>query len=121
MSEPESSKQPEKRGNSGQFQTGQPSANPSGRPKGSKNKATLFKDAVFDGIVLAAKRYAEDQGKGDGSQAEYIAGMLADNNHRGRIITIGSNMVPKELHAEVKVDRVSIVMGPDDDCKEGER
>ncbi len=46
--------------------------------------------------------------------------MLADKDHRGRIITIGSNMVPKELHAEVKVDHVSIVMGPDDDCKEGE-
>lgn len=89
-----------------------------GRPKGLLNRSTIFKNAVFDGIALAAKRLAEDKKTGDGSQAEYIADMLADNNHRGRIITIGSNMVPKELHAEVRIDHVSITMGPDDDCKE---
>lgn len=103
-----------KRGAGRPFEKGNP-----GRPKGSLNKATLFKNSVFDGIELAAKRLAKDNPNGGtGTVAEYIANMLADKDFRAGIIKIGSGMVPKELHAEVKVDRVSIVMGPDDDCKE---
>ena len=99
-----------------QFKKGNP-----GRAKGCLNRTTVLKNGIIDGIILASKRLAESKGTGKGTVGEYVAEMLAAPVSRIAVMKMGTSLVPKELHAEVKVDRVSIVMGPDDDCtKEGE-
>jgi hypothetical protein len=52
----ETAKPKRKRGPGKPFQAGAPSANPNGRPRGSRNKATLLAEALIDGQAEALVR-----------------------------------------------------------------
>ena len=98
-----------------QFKKGNP-----GKRKGVLNKSTLFKNAIYDGITLAAKRLAKAQGRNNRQAvAKYVADMLTDPTCRLGILKMGTTMVPKELLTE-NVDRVNITYGPDEDCETDE-
>jgi Family of unknown function (DUF5681) len=65
------------------FKKGQ-SGNPAGRPKGSKNKATLFAETMLAGDVEAVTRMALDKAiEGDGAaQRFFLSRLLAPAKHR---------------------------------------
>ncbi len=79
-----------------------------GRPKGSVNRTTRLKHAILDGIEIAAKRAGKE------GSAEFIAEMMLSDD-RVAVLKTGASLIPKEIKQET-VERVTITMGPDEDC-----
>ena len=78
-----------------------------GRPPGCLNRTTRLKNAILDGIALAAKRKKQ-------KPAEYMADILETPDKLG-IINAGVRLIPKEIKTEL-TERVCINLSGDEDC-----
>jgi hypothetical protein len=69
------------------FEAGAPSANPNGRPRGSRNKATLFAESLIEGEAEALVRKAVELAKaGDVTMLRTLLGFILPAK-RGRHLT----------------------------------
>lgn len=94
--------------NDGKFKPGQ-SGNPAGREKGSKNRYTKLRNAILDAVELAADKYEKGMKSDD-----YLATICKADPLT--FLRIAASVLPKEIKQE-NTDRVTITMGPDEDCK----